>query len=59
MKIKKIINHKNKLLKLKILQTKIYTKNQRINNIKIEDIEYRLKNILHIIYMDKMLKNVL
>lgn len=51
MKIEKIINSKkNKLLKLKLIQTKIYDKKQYLNNIKIEDIEFRLKKILYIIY---------
>ena len=50
MKIRKIKNHKNKLLKLKILQTEIYTKSQYKNDINFENIEYRLKKILHIIY---------
>lgn len=50
MKIKTINKNKNKLLKLKIFQTKIYNKEQYLNNIKIEEIEYRLKKISHIIY---------
>jgi ribosomal protein S2 len=50
MKIKKIIKYKNKLLKLKLIQTKIYNKKQYLNNIKLEDIEYRLKKIFYIIY---------
>jgi ribosomal protein S2 len=50
MKIKKISNNKNKLLKLKILQTKIYNKKHYSENIGIEEIEYRLKKILNIIY---------
>lgn len=50
MKIKKISKYKNKLLKLKLIQTKIYNKKQYLNNIKIEDIEYRLKKMFYIIY---------
>lgn len=50
MKIKKIRQHKHKLLKLKLIQTKIYTKEQYLENIKIEDIEYRLKKICYLIY---------
>lgn len=50
MKIEKIKNNKNKILKLKLIQTKIYDKKQYLNNIKIEDIEFRLKKILYIIY---------
>jgi len=50
MKIEKIKNIKNKILKLKLIQTKIYDKKQYLNNIKIEDIEFRLKKILYIIY---------
>ena len=51
MKIEKIINSKkNKILKLKLIQTKIFDKKQYLNNIKIEDIEFRLKKIFYIIY---------
>ena len=50
MKIKKITKYQNKLLKLKLIKTKIYNKKQHLNNIKIEDIEYRLKKIFYIIY---------
>jgi ribosomal protein S2 len=50
MKLKKIVKHKNKLLKLGILKTKILNKYQYLNGVKIEDIENRLKKILHIIY---------
>ena len=32
MKIKKIIKHKNKLLELKLIKTKIYTKNYFIDS---------------------------
>nr|YP_010133808.1 ribosomal protein S2 [Fistulifera saprophila]QWM93298.1 ribosomal protein S2 [Fistulifera saprophila] len=50
MKIKKIPQRRNKLVKLKLIQTKIYTKEQYLENIKIEDIEYRLKKICYLIY---------
>lgn len=41
--------YKNKILKLKLIQTKIYKKNYN-NFIKIEDINSRLKKSLNIIY---------
>jgi ribosomal protein S2 len=50
MKIKKINKYQNKLLKLKIIQSKMYNKKQYLNNINIEDIEYRLKKAFHVIY---------
>lgn len=50
MKIKKITQHQNKLLKFKLSQSRIYNKKHYINNIKFEDIEYRLKKAFHIIY---------
>jgi hypothetical protein len=49
MKIKNIIKYKNKLLKLKLIKTKIYKKKDQLTNTRIEDIEYRLK-ALHVIY---------
>jgi ribosomal protein S2 len=50
MKIKKILKYRNKLLKLKLIKTKTYTKKQYYNNLQLEDIQYRLKKILYIIY---------
>jgi ribosomal protein S2 len=50
MKIKNTIKNQNKLLKLKLIKTKIYKKNYIFTNLKIEDIEYRLKKGLQIIY---------
>ncbi len=50
MKIKNIIQYKNKLLKLKLIKTKIYKKKDHLTNTRIEDIEYRLKKALHVIY---------
>lgn len=49
MKLNKINLYKSKILKLKLIQTKIYKKNYN-NFIKIEDISSRLKKALHIIY---------
>lgn len=50
MKIEKKIKYQNKALKLKLLKTKIYEKNHHLKSITIEDVEYRLKKALHIIY---------
>lgn len=50
MKIEKISKYQNKLLKLKLIQTKTFNKKQYLNNLKIEDIEYRFKKIFYIIY---------
>lgn len=50
MKLKEIKKYSNKLLKFKIIQNKVYNKKQHLNNIKIEDIEYGLKKVFHIIY---------
>jgi ribosomal protein S2 len=50
MKLKSTVKNKNKLLKLKLIKTKIYKKNYSFANLKIEDIEYRLKKGLEIIY---------
>ena len=49
-KTKKIIKNKTKLIKLKILKTQIYKKKNNLSKIKIEDIIWRLKKGLHIIY---------
>nr|UDP55451.1 ribosomal protein S2 [Schizostauron trachyderma] len=56
MKIKKLLNSQNKLLKFKIIKSKIYNKHHYINNIKIEDIEHRLKKSFHIIFKYHVLK---
>lgn len=50
MKIKRTINykHKPKFLKIKLLKTQIYR--NKFKQLKIENIEYRLKKILHVIY---------
>jgi ribosomal protein S2 len=50
MKIENIVKYKNKLLKLKLIKTKTYIKKDNLTNTRIEDIEYRLKKALHIIY---------
>lgn len=50
MKIEKRSKFKNKLVKLKLIQTKAYNKLQYLDLLKIEDIEYRLKKICHIIH---------
>jgi len=44
------IKNQNQLLKLKLIKTKIYKKNYTFKNLKIEDIEYRLKKGLQIIH---------
>jgi len=49
MKIVKITKYRSKLVKLKLIKTKIYKKNNH-DFIKIEDIISRLKKALHIIY---------
>lgn len=49
MKINKTAAHKHKLLKLKLIKTKIYKKNHN-NFIQIEDIVNRLRKALHVIY---------
>jgi ribosomal protein S2 len=50
MKIQQLNTNRNKIIKLKLIQTKIYDKKQYLNNIRIEDIEFRLKKIFYIIY---------
>lgn len=49
MKINKITKYQSKLVKLKLIKTKIYKKND-YHFIKIEEIISRLKKALHIIY---------
>jgi len=44
------IKNQNQLLKLKLIKTKIYKKNYIFTNLKIENIEYRLKKGLQIIH---------
>jgi ribosomal protein S2 len=51
MKIKKI-EHKNyKLLRFNLIKSKILKKNHILKNINIEDIEFRLKKILNVIFL--------
>lgn len=50
MKIKNLNKHKTKLLKLKLLETKIYKNKKELNYTLLKDVETRLKKILHIIY---------
>ena len=53
MKIKQITEKKYKLLKLKLIKTKIYKlnkNNKKINNLTIEEIEHKLKKALNILY---------
>ena len=52
MKIKKIIpwKHKPKFLKIKLLKAQTYKNKHNFKHLKIENIEYKLKKILHVIY---------
>lgn len=51
MKIEKISINKSKLLKIKLIKSKIYKKKHYLQNIFMEDIIYRLKKALYIIYL--------
>jgi ribosomal protein S2 len=50
MKIKNITKHKHKLFKLKLIKTKVFKTPHTLTQVKIENIENRLKKALHIIY---------
>jgi len=50
MKIKKTLKFQNKLVKLKLMQTKAYNKKHYFDFLQLEDIAYRLKKICHIIH---------
>lgn len=50
MKNNKILEVQSKLLKLKLIKTRIYTVDFAAINLRIKDIEYRLKKILQIIF---------
>ena len=50
MKVVKLNKHKTKLLKLKLLKTKIYKNQKDLNYLLLKDVETRLKKALHIIY---------
>jgi ribosomal protein S2 len=50
MKITKLNKHRTKLLKLKLLKTKIYKNQTNFNYMLLKDIEARLKKALHVIF---------
>ena len=50
MKIATLRKYKTKLLRLKLLKTKIYKNKKKIDYLYLKNIEVRLKKILHIIY---------
>ena len=50
MKIKKITEYKNKLIDLKLINTKIFNKKNLLENTSIKEIKYQLKKSLQIIY---------
>lgn len=50
MKIKKLNSNYKKLFNLKILKTKIFSRSEKIKNIKTNKIELYLKKVFHIIY---------
>jgi ribosomal protein S2 len=50
MKIENESINKSKLLTVKLIKSKIYKKKHYLQNIRLEDIEYRLKKALYIIY---------
>lgn len=51
MKLKNQINKNYKFFKLKLIKSKIYKKNHALKNIELEDIEFRLKKALCLIYL--------
>lgn len=51
MKIKKIELKNYKLLNFKLIKTKILKKNHYLSSITLKDVEFRLKKILHLIYL--------
>jgi ribosomal protein S2 len=51
MKIKKIEQKNYKLLKFNLIKSKIFKKSHFLKNITLEDIEFRLKKILNLIYL--------
>jgi len=51
MKIEKIKYQSYKLLKFKLISSKILKKEHYLKNITLEDVEFRLKKALHIIYL--------
>ena len=50
MKIQNVLNSQNKLIKLQLLKTKNYEKKNFFQNLKIEDIENRLKKGFKVLY---------
>lgn len=50
MKILNITQYKTKLVKFKLLRTKIYKNQKNFNDLKLKESETRLKKILHVIY---------
>ena len=50
MKITTLHKYKTKLLKLKLLKTKVYKSQKNFNHLLLKDMETRLKKVLHIIY---------
>ena len=44
------IKNQNQLLKLKLIKSKVYKKTDTFTNLKLEDIEYRLKKALQIMH---------
>lgn len=50
MKIQSVLKNQNKLMKLQLLKTKNFEKQKFLKNLKIEDIENRLKKGFKIIY---------
>ena len=50
MKIEKVTYNKYKLLRINTIKSKVYKKKHYLKNITLEDIEYRLKKALFIIY---------
>ena len=51
MKIKKLQSSEYKLLKLNLIKSKILKKNHTKNKISLNDIEFRFKKALHLIYL--------
>lgn len=50
MKIKRVVNNKSKLLRIKLIKSRTYKKKHYLQNITLEDMEYRLKKALYVIY---------
>jgi hypothetical protein len=50
MKITTLNRHKTKLLRLKLLKTKVYKHEKNFNYLLLKNMETQLKKVLHIIY---------